>query len=189
MNWTLSREQKPSSVLKINSSTLELIQGNITEQRLEAMANAANSSLAGGAGVDGAIHKAAGPSVMKELKEKYRGCPTGSAVITEAGQLNARFIIHAVGPRYSGRSKDAELLAGSYRKSLELALSYKIETIAFPSISTGVYGYPLEEAAPIALDTVIRFLKEHSQIKLVRFVLFDSKTFDAYAKALKEIKI
>jgi O-acetyl-ADP-ribose deacetylase (regulator of RNase III) len=170
----------------IHQSTLEIVQGDITLQDTEAIGNAANSALAGGGGVDGAIHRAGGPSVMSELRKKYKGCPTGSAVITSGGNLKAKFVIHAVGPRYSGSPKDPELLSSAYRKSLELCTQNKISSIAFPSISTGIYGYPVEEASKIALKTVMDYLKDHAEIELVRFVLFDSKTFAVYKDALKE---
>jgi O-acetyl-ADP-ribose deacetylase (regulator of RNase III) len=124
---------------------------------------------------------------MAELKAKYKGCPTGSAVITGGGNLKAKYVIHAVGPRYSGSPKDPELLSSAYRKSLELCTQNKISSIAFPSISTGIYGYPVEEASRIALKTVLGVLKEHPEIKLVRFVLFDPNTFRVYEEALKEI--
>ncbi len=171
----------------VQGSTVEIVQGDITQQETEAIANAANSALAGGGGVDGAIHRAGGPSVMAELKAKYKGCPTGSAVITSGGNLKAKYVIHAVGPRYSGSPKDPELLASAYRKSLELCTQNKIGSIAFPSISTGIYGYPVEEASRIALKTVSDYLKDHPEIKLVRFVLFDAITFDVYKKSLCEI--
>jgi O-acetyl-ADP-ribose deacetylase (regulator of RNase III) len=171
----------------IHQSTLEIVQGDITLQDTEAIGNAANSALAGGGGVDGAIHRSGGPTLMSELRAKYKGCPTGSAVITSGGNLKAKYVIHAVGPRYSGSPKDAELLSSAYRKSLELCTQNKISSIAFPSISTGIYGYPVEEASRIALKTVMDYLEEHPEIKLVRFVLFDSKTFDVYKESLKEI--
>jgi O-acetyl-ADP-ribose deacetylase (regulator of RNase III) len=171
----------------IGRSTLEITQGDITLQDTEAIGNAANSALAGGGGVDGAIHRAGGPSIMAELKEKYKGCPTGSAVITRGGNLKAKYVIHAVGPRYSGSAKDADLLAGAYRKSLELCFQQNISSIAFPSISTGIYGYPVEEAARIALKTVVDYLEKHQEIELVRFVLFDSKTYRTYEAALKAL--
>jgi O-acetyl-ADP-ribose deacetylase (regulator of RNase III) len=173
--------------IKIHQSTLEVVQGDITHQDTEAIGNAANSALAGGGGVDGAIHRAGGPSILSELKARYKGCPTGSAVITSGGNLKAKYVIHAVGPRYSGSPKDPELLSGAYRKSLELCTQNKISSIAFPSISTGIYGYPVEEASQIALKTVMDYLKNHPDIKLVRFVLFDSKTFSVYQEALKEL--
>jgi O-acetyl-ADP-ribose deacetylase (regulator of RNase III) len=170
-----------------HKSTLEVVQGDITQQETEAIGNAANSALAGGGGVDGAIHRAGGPSIMSELRARYKGCPTGSAVITGGGDLKVKYVIHAVGPRYSGSPKDAELLSSAYRKSLELCTQNKISSIAFPSISTGVYGYPVEEASLIALKTVMDYLKDHPEIKLVRFVLFDSKTYSVYEQALKEL--
>ncbi len=170
----------------IGKSTLEVVQGDITLQDTEAIGNAANSALAGGGGVDGAIHRAGGASIMTELKAKYKGCPTGSAVITGGGNLKAKYVIHAVGPRYSGSPKDAGLLAGAYRKSLELCSEHNISSIAFPSISTGVYGYPVEEASRIALNTVIDYLEKRQDIKLIRFVLFDASTYHVYEEALKE---
>jgi O-acetyl-ADP-ribose deacetylase (regulator of RNase III) len=173
--------------VNVQKSILEVVQGDITQQDTEALGNAANSALAGGGGVDGAIHRAGGSSIMSELKAKYKGCPTGSAVITGGGNLRAKYVIHAVGPRYSGSPKDPELLSGAYRKSLELCSQNKISSIAFPSISTGIYGYPVEEASRIALKTVMDYLKDHPEIKLVRFVLFDSKTLDVYKESLKEI--
>lgn len=168
---------------------LGLIQGDITQQELEAIANAANSRLAGGGGVDGAIHRAGGPEIMAELKTKYpQGCPTGQAVITEGGRLKARYVLHAVGPVYSGKPKDAELLASAYRCCLTLCSQHGISTVAFPSISTGAYRYPVEQAAPIALDTVATYLTTHPEITLVRFVLFDSTTYAAYQQAFKTIQ-
>jgi O-acetyl-ADP-ribose deacetylase (regulator of RNase III) len=170
----------------VHQSTLEIVQGDITLQDTEAIGNAANSALAGGGGVDGAIHRAGGPSIMSELRTRYKGCPTGSAVITGGGNLKAKYVIHAVGPRYSGSPKDPELLSGAYRKSLELCTQNKISTIAFPSISTGIYGYPVEEASRIALKTVMDYLKNHPDIKLVRFVLFDPKTLEVYKESFRE---
>jgi O-acetyl-ADP-ribose deacetylase len=171
----------------INQSILEAVQGDITQQDTEAIGNAANAALAGGGGVDGAIHRAGGPTLMAELRTKYKGCPTGSAVITTGGNLNAKYVIHAVGPRYSGSPKDPELLAGAYRKSLELCTENRISSMAFPSISTGIYGYPVEEASHVALKTVRDYLNGHPEIKLVRFVLFDSNTFRVYEEALKKL--
>jgi O-acetyl-ADP-ribose deacetylase (regulator of RNase III) len=176
----------PHMKVNIYQSTLEVVQGDITQQDTEAIGNAANSALAGGGGVDGAIHRAGGPSIMSELEARYKGCPTGSAVITGGGNLKAKYVIHAVGPRYSASPKDPELLSGAYRKSLELCTQNKISSIAFPSISTGIYGYPVEEASRIALKTVMDYLKNHPEIKLVRFVLFDSKTLEVYKESLTE---
>lgn len=163
---------------------IELVQGDITRQDTEAIANATNSKLAGGGGVDGAIHRGGGPEIMAELKARYpQGCPTGQAVITGGGRLKARHVLHAVGPVYSGKPKDAELLASVYRSCLILCSQHGIRTVAFPSISTGVYRYPLEEAAPIALRTVSDYLTTHPEIVLARFVLFDSLTYAAYHHA------
>jgi len=186
MHMKDSRREVNGMKVNIQKSILEIVQGDITQQDTEAIGNAANSALAGGGGVDGAIHRAGGPSVMSELKARYKGCPTGSAVITGGGNLKAKFVIHAVGPRYSGSPKDPELLSGAYRKSLELCTQNKISSVAFPSISTGIYGYPVEEASRIAIKTVTDYLKNHPEIKLVRFVLFDSRTFETYEEALKE---
>jgi O-acetyl-ADP-ribose deacetylase len=173
--------------ITVNQSTLEIVQGDITREETEAIGNAANSALAGGGGVDGAIHRAGGPSIMSELKTKYEGCSTGSAVITSGGKLKAKYVIHAVGPRYSGTFRDAELLASAYRKSLELCSQNKISSLAFPSISTGIYGYPVEEASRIALKTIRDYLNDHPEIKRVRFVLFDSSTYRAYEEAMQEM--
>jgi len=173
--------------INIGKSTLEVVQGDIILQDTEAIGNAANSALAGGGGVDGAIHRAGGPSLMAELKAKYKGCPTGSAVITGGGNLKVKYVIHAVGPRYSGSPKDAALLSAAYRESLELCSENNISSIAFPSISTGVYGYPVEEASRIAINTVANYLERRQDIKLIRFVLFDSRTYQTYVAALKEL--
>jgi len=173
--------------VNVEKSILEIIQGDITQQDIEAIGNAANSALAGGGGVDGAIHRAGGPTLMSELKAKYKGCLTGSAVVTSGGNLKAKYVIHAVGPRYSGSPKDPELLSSAYQKSLELCTQNKISSIAFPSISTGIYGYPVEEASRIALKTIMNYLKNHPEIKLIRFVLFDPNTFGVYEQALKEL--
>ena len=173
--------------IKIDGATLSLVRGDITDESTDAIVNAANSRLAGGGGVDGAIHRAGGPEIMKECRA-IGGCPTGSAVITSGGRLKARHVIHAVGPVYRGGGHgEAELLAGAYKRSLELATENGLKSIAFPSISTGAYGYPVEDASRIALGTVMDFLKKHSGIKLVRFVLFSEKDFNAYRTALEEL--
>ena len=171
----------------IGSSVLELVQGDITEQDTDAIVNAANRSLLGGGGVDGAIHRAAGPELLAECRT-LGGCDTGDAVITRGYGLRARYVIHTVGPVYRGANPATErLLESAYQRSLEVALSKEIRSVAFPSISTGVYGYPLEEAAPVALKIVISFLKTHPKIKLVRFVLRSNKAFEAFNQALKRI--
>jgi len=173
----------------IGSNTLELALGDITREETEAIANAANSALAGGGGVDGAIHRAGGPTLMAELREKYRGCPTGSAVITGGGNLKAKYVLHAVGPRYRGKQEDAELLASAYRSCLALCEKHGIRSVAFPSISTGIYGYPLEEAAPIAVAAVAGHLASNPFPELARFVLFDGTTLAAYEKAMKDTRL
>ena len=171
--------------VRVDGSTLELVQGDITQQETEAIVNAANPSLLGGGGVDGAIHRAAGPELLEECR-KLGGCETGDAKITKGYRLKAKYVIHAVGPIYRKEGNRAPgLLASAYRRSLEVALENGIRSVAFPSISTGAYGYPLEEAAPIALKTVIEFLKAHPEIELVRFVLYDPRTYAAYEKALR----
>ena len=173
--------------IKINSITLSLIRGDITQQETEAIVNAANSRLAGGGGVDGAIHRAGGPKIMEECR-KIGGCPTGSAVITTGGNLKARYVIHAVGPIYrDGKSGESELLASAYRRSLEIAIEREIKSIAFPSISTGAYGYPTEAASEIALKTVIDFIKGNRGLDLVRFVLFSDRDLKVYEEALSRI--
>jgi len=174
---------------KIGKAVLELMQGDITEQDTEAIVNAANRSLLGGGGVDGAIHRTAGPQLLAECRT-LGGCETGDAKITKGYKLKARHIIHTVGPIYhSAGEKAPQQLASCYRRSLEVASENKLKSMAFPSISTGAYGYPLEEAAPIALKTVIDYLKGHPDIQLVRFVLFGKEAYQAYAKALQDLLI
>lgn len=174
--------------VRIDSCTISLVRGDITLEETDAIVNAANSRLAGGGGVDGAIHRAGGPTIMEECR-KIGGCPTGSAVITTGGNLKARHVIHAVGPIYrGGNSGESELLASAYRKSLEIAKDKGLKSIAFPSISTGAYGYPIEEAARIALNTVAEFLREHGAPSHVRFVLFSERDLEVYKRALGEIE-
>jgi O-acetyl-ADP-ribose deacetylase (regulator of RNase III) len=173
--------------VKINNSTLALAEGDITNESTDAIVNAANSRLAGGAGVDGAIHRAGGPSIMEECR-KIGGCPTGQAVITTGGNLRAKYVIHTVGPVYQGGNRgEAALLKSAHLESLKLTSARKLKSIAFPAISTGVYGYPVDEAARIALKTAIDYLKEHGDIELVRFVLFGRKTYDIFAEELKKL--
>lgn len=176
--------------VQIGSCALELVTGDITQQATDAMVNAANSRLAGGGGVDGAIHRRGGPSIMAETRQKYpQGCPTGDAVITSAGNLPARYVIHTVGPIWSGGQQgEASLLASAYRRSLEVAVAHDCHSVAFPSLSTGAYGYPVEQAAQTALHTVLAFLREHDQPKLVRFVLFDSATHETFAVVLNTLQ-
>jgi len=171
----------------INNTTVELVKGNITKQETGAIVNAANTSLLGGGGVDGAIHRAGGPKILEECK-KLGGCPTGEARITTGGNLKASYVIHTVGPVYSrGDKHEQELLENAYRNSLLLAEKHRIKSISFPSISTGAYGYPINEAAKVALKTVIEFLKRPCAIDLVRFILFDAKTYESYEKVLQEL--
>jgi O-acetyl-ADP-ribose deacetylase (regulator of RNase III) len=173
--------------VKINNSILSLVEGDITKEETDAIVNAANSRLAGGGGVDGAIHRAGGTSIMQECR-KIGGCPTGQAVITTAGNLKAKYVVHAVGPVYQGGTKgEVALLKSAHLESLKLSSSKKLKSVAFPAISTGVYGYPVNEAAHIALRTVIDYLKEHADIGLVRFVLFDRKTYEIFAEELRKI--
>ena len=176
--------------VKVGTCTVELVTGDITGQKSDAVVNAANSRLAGGGGVDGAIHRVGGPSIMAETRQEHpQGCPTGDAVITGAGDLLARYVIHTVvGPVWSGGQRgEEEKLASAYHRSLELAVENGCESIAFPSLSTGAYRYPVDLAAGTALNTVLSFLKENHQPKVVCFVLFDDPTHAAYVAALRKI--
>jgi O-acetyl-ADP-ribose deacetylase (regulator of RNase III) len=173
--------------IQINDSALELVRGDITRQDTDAIVNAANESLLGGSGVDGAIHRAAGPQLLEECK-KLGGCKTGNAKITRGYDLKAKYVIHAVGPVYHGGTQNEPvLLASAYRASLELASENKCSSIAFPAISTGVYGYPMEQAASIAFHTIIDYLSEDPEIGLVRYVLFDQRAFDVHALVLQQV--
>lgn len=169
---------------------IETVLGDITKQTdVEAIVNAANNSLLGGGGVDGAIHRAAGRELLAECRT-LNGCKTGEAKITSAYKLTCKYVIHTVGPIYrGGNSGEPQLLANAYKNSMKLALQNKIRTIAFPSISTGVYSYPLEEAAEIAIKTVNDFYMEHqNEFDCIRFVLFDSRTKQAYDNAIDRIR-
>lgn len=172
--------------IKVGSSLLELVQGDITKQDTQAIVNAANERLAPGGGVAGAIHRAAGPELWEECK-RLGGCGTGEAKITEGYRLPAHYVIHTVGPVYSGSRRDAELLEACYRNTLKLALERGINTVAFPAISTGTFGYPMRKAAEIALRTTIDFLKHHDEISSVRFVLYGSNDLRVHEERLKEI--
>ncbi len=173
---------------EFGGAVLELVQGDITQQATDAIVNAANSGLAGGGGVDGAIHRAGGPKIMEECR-KIGGCPTGEARITTGGNLEARYVIHAVGPVYrDGVSGEDRLLASAYRSSLRLAVENGLRSVAFPSLSTGAYHYPLRDAADVALSTVVGFLQnERHGLELVRFVLFDGRTQEEYERVLRRL--
>ncbi len=171
---------------QVHRSVLELVRGDIVVQDVDAIVNAANSSLLGGGGVDGAIHDAAGPELLAECR-MLGGCPTGEARITRGYRLKARYVIHAVGPVYRGQPRDAELLASAYRSSLLLASQHGARTLAFPAISTGIYGYPLNQAAPVALHAVKVYLEEHPEIELVRFVLWNDQAYAAFERAAQSL--
>lgn len=169
------------------AARIELVEGDITRQRVDAIVNAANQTLLGGGGVDGAIHRAAGPELLAECRT-LGGCPTGSAKITRGYRLPARFVIHAVGPVYrDGRHGEPELLAGCYRTAMELAAQHGCRSVAFPAISCGVYGYPMRDAAHIALTTVAEALRTGSPVELVRFVLFGQSAYDTYRSVYEEL--
>jgi O-acetyl-ADP-ribose deacetylase (regulator of RNase III) len=172
----------------VGPSVIELLRSDISQQEADVIVNAANSRLAGGGGVDGAIHRAGGPAIMEECR-RIGGCPTGSAVATGAGRLRARSVIHAVGPVWQGGTHgEPELLASAYRRSLEVSRDLKARTVAFPSISTGAYGYPIAEAACTALTTVRDFLEDPScGIERVRFVLFSDADLKTYIDAARKI--
>lgn len=178
---------------KYGETTVELIQGDITKAEVDAIVNAANEKLIGGGGVDGAIRRAGGEEVVKacdEIREKQGGCPTGTAVITTGGNLPAKYVIHTVGPVWQGGSKDEDkLLASCYKESLKLAVENDINSIAFPSISTGVYGYPTELASIVALQTIRDRIIYYSQKTPtnIQFILFDILTFKAYETALSTL--
>ena len=172
---------------EIGNGVIELVQWDITKEETAAIVNAANSSLLGGGGVDGAIHRAGGPEILEECR-KIGGCPPGEARITTAGRMKAKYVIHTVGPIYRGGSSgEREILSNVYRNSLTLAAEKGIKSIAFPSISTGAYGYPIEEAARTALATVADFLKSNDAIETVRLVLFSDRDFGVYSEVLEGI--
>jgi O-acetyl-ADP-ribose deacetylase (regulator of RNase III) len=174
----------------LSQAVLELVQGDITHQEVDAIVNAANQWLAGGGGVDGAIHDAGGPAIMQELKRKYAaGCSTGDAVATGAGKLRAKYVMHAVGPVYYPNQQErcAQQLRQAYWNSFRLAAEQGCRSIALPSISTGVFHYPIADAARIALRTARDFLEAGSPIKLARWVLCDERTYEAFTAATKEV--
>ena len=178
---------------RVGDAKVRLVQGDITDMETDAIVNAANSSLMGGGGVDGAIHKRGGPRILEECKrlrarEWPKGLPTGKAAMTTGGNLKTRYVIHTVGPIWrGGNQKEPELLAEAYLNSLKLAASKKLKTVAFPSISTGAFGYPIEKASRIALATVKNFLEREDKLDKVVFVLFSRNDLEIYRDAWKEI--
>ncbi len=166
---------------------IEILQGDITALKLDAIVNAANTTLLGGGGVDGAIHRAAGSELLNECR-KIGGCPTGEARITSAYNLPAKYVIHTVGPIYQGRDKDRKLLRDCYSNSLKLAVKNNITSIAFPAISCGAYGYPVKEACRIAMDTTCHFLETNPTLKKVAFILFSADTYQVYEEYLKDLR-
>ena len=174
-----------------SKATLELVMGNITDETTDAIVNAANSSLLGGGGVDGAIHKAAGPSLLaecKKIREQRGPLPPGQAVTTSGADLKARYVIHTVGPVWQGgKVNEPQILESCYCNSMEQANLKACNSVSFPSISTGAFGYPVGPAAQIALRTIADLLHEPRSVKLVRFVLFDERTYKAYAAAAEEL--
>jgi O-acetyl-ADP-ribose deacetylase (regulator of RNase III) len=183
------RSEGRAMQIVIQGRTLALAEGDITLQRVDAIVNAANSRLAGGGGVDGAIHRRGGAAIKDETDRRYpQGCPTGSAVITAAGHLDARWVIHAVGPVWNGgQSGEAQLLASAYRRALVLAAEHQCQSVALPALSCGAYGYPVDLASRVALATVRDFLTQDPQITLARFVLFGPGMYGAFAAALEEM--
>lgn len=175
----------------INKTRLTLVQGDITRQATDAIVNAANSSLMGGGGVDGAIHRAGGPAILEECKKivaRQGRLPTGKAVITTGGNLKAMHVIHTVGPIWHGGDQgEADLLTSAYSESLSLAVANGLKTISFPSISTGAYGYPVDSAAEVALQTVIKFVQKETSLQEVVFVLFDNRTCEVYSEELQRL--
>lgn len=171
---------------KDNLRRIDVKQGDITKMQVDAIVNAANKTLLGGGGVDGAIHRAAGPQLLEETRT-LGGCPTGEARITRGYKLPAGHIIHTVGPVYRGRPEDARLLRNCYANSLELAVRHDVKRIAFPAISCGVYGYPIEEAVRIAVDTTLGFLEKDDTLEKVVFVLFSKDEYNIYVKYIKSV--
>ncbi len=180
--------------LIVSQTSVVLVKGDITRETTDAIVNAANPGLMGGGGVDGAIHRAGGPLIKEECQKiisRIGRLEAGKAVITLGGNLPARYVIHTVGPVWhNGQQREAELLASAYEESLKLATSYKLSSIAFPSISTGAYGYPAGDAAGIAVGTVAAYLQtKNTSLRGIHFVLFDQYTYDIYAKELQPIKL
>jgi O-acetyl-ADP-ribose deacetylase (regulator of RNase III) len=178
---------------KVGKATMRLVRGDITEMETDAIVNAANSSLMGGGGVDGAIHRKGGPKILEECKriratEWPQGLPTGKAVITGAGNLKTRHVIHTVGPVWrEGNHGEPDLLAQAYHNSLRLAVEKGLKTVAFPSISTGAYGYPIEDACRVALEAVKEFLEKQDNLDEVVFVLFSERALEVYVDEAKKV--
>lgn len=184
---SISADSRPQMANDLPMDRITLRQGDITRFEGDAIVNAANSTLLGGGGVDGAIHRAAGPGLLEECR-KLGGCPTGDAKITRGHNLTARYVIHTVGPVYrDGNHGEPDLLRSCYENSLALALRHDVATIAFPAISCGVYGYPIADAARIALLTTISFLKRHDQIEQVTFALFSAGVLNVYQDILTSL--
>lgn len=178
---------QPLFVHNFEPMKIELIQGDITKVHADAIVNAANTSLMGGGGVDGAIHRAGGPAILEDCRKivaRQGQCATGEAVTTTAGNLPARYVIHTVGPVWNGKAKEEELLANAYRNSLEQAVAHDVKTIAFPNISTGIYRFPKDKAAQIAITTVRDFAEKNNTIEKVIFVCFDRENYDLYKSLL-----
>lgn len=171
---------------RINGSKLQIVKGDITKQDTNAVVNAANKRLAPGGGVAGAIHRAAGPQLWEECKQ-LNGCETGEAKITKGYELTADFVIHTVGPVYSGDEEDETMLRRSYRNSLELAREKGLESVSFPALSTGAFGYPTEEAADIALDEILDFMKKNDKPELVRMILYGEDDYRIHEKVVEKI--
>jgi O-acetyl-ADP-ribose deacetylase len=180
-------------VVQLGLCQLQLLKGDITRIAVDAIVNAANSHLAGGGGVDGAVHRAGGPEIMRELdeiRERIGRCETGSAVVTGAGRLPAKYVFHAVGPRYrDGQHGESELLRSCYSTCLKLAADHDVKTISFPSISTGIYGYPIEEAATIALITIVEWLRQHTgSVRTVKMVQFSDHDHDVFRRIAQNLR-
>jgi O-acetyl-ADP-ribose deacetylase (regulator of RNase III) len=185
--WRWPVRMEPDRLVRdVGAGRITLQRVDITTVSVDAIVNAANSHLAGGGGVDGAIHRAAGPDLMRELARRYTGCPTGSAVITGAGRLNARYVIHAVGPRWrDGRHDERTLLASAYRSAFALAAEHACATVAAPSVSTGIYGFPIEQAAPIAIEEASSALSSPgTTLREITFALFADADLEVFARAL-----
>jgi len=175
--------------VRVGQGELELVEGDITQQDADAIVNAANPSLLGGGGVDGAIHRAGGPQILADCR-RLGGCATGDAKITTGGRLKARYVIHTVGPVYphEGGQRAAAHLSSAYRRSLEVAAEHGVRSLAFPSISTGAYGFPIEKAAPVALQTAMEYMQAHHEpLRLVRFVLYSRHDYEVYRSALEKL--